>query len=254
MGHARAIDTVKNVPRIARMFYALRLGLDELQESYTTMAAAATPDPDAIDVTRIFPLATCCVLQDGTKVKFRYLRPFKRAAKPDPACVTFLVGREDNNEQVVVKFVERYSTEAHELLAEHGYAPKLLSIGPVWDDELAQRGCDSRQMVMMEYVDGEPCIEKYGGGRVPQDVVDQVRKALALLHEKNMVHGDIRERNILVDKNKQVKIVDFDWAGTIGEVEYPLDLNVAFPWAKGVRPGGAIEVAHDNEMCEKLGC
>lgn len=162
--------------------------------------------------------------------------------------------REDTEERAVVKFVDRYSTEAHDLLAGHNYAPRLLSIGPVWvGDEVAQRGCDEQQMVMMEYVEGKPCMELFGAGPIPENIVGQVRDALALLHENGMVHGDIRRRNIIVENTgRRVKIVDFDWAGKIGKTKYPLDLNRVFPWPKDVKPGRAIKVAHDDEMCGRL--
>lgn len=82
-----------------------------------------------------------------------------------------------------------------------------MSIGPVWvDDKVAQRGCDGRQMLMMEYVEGTPCMELFDLRPIPENIVSQVRDALALLHENGMVHGDIRRRNIIVEDTGRVKI------------------------------------------------
>ncbi|KAJ7639135.1 hypothetical protein FB45DRAFT_739360, partial [Roridomyces roridus] len=45
------------------------------------------------------------------------------------------------------------------------------------------------------------------------------------------VHGDLRPENILVHENGSVRVVDFDWAGKVGEVHYPYNLyrDTGFP-------------------------
>ncbi|EPQ53377.1 hypothetical protein GLOTRDRAFT_17241, partial [Gloeophyllum trabeum ATCC 11539] len=57
-----------------------------------------------------------------------------------------------------------------------------------------------------------------------------VRKAvehkLALLHEAGYVHGDVRDVNVLVcgadgSGEKDVLLVDWDWAGRGAEARYP---------------------------------
>ena len=44
-------------------------------------------------------------------------------------------------------------------------------------------------------------------------------------HEKDLVHGDLRDANIIC-KNDSVMLIDFDWGGKEGDVSYPtLNLN-----------------------------
>jgi hypothetical protein len=67
------------------------------------------------------------------------------------------------------------------------------------------------------------------------------------------VHGDIREANIMVSKDRiRFMFVDFDWAGKIGEARYPMHVNtVDLP----VRPDGPLDgelilAEHDKEMIQ----
>jgi len=46
-----------------------------------------------------------------------------------------------------------------------------------------------------------------------QDLMDS-------FHEKDFVHGDLRDANIIC-KNDSVMLIDFDWGGKEGEVSYP---------------------------------
>jgi streptomycin 6-kinase len=44
-------------------------------------------------------------------------------------------------------------------------------------------------------------------------------------HEKDFVHSDLRDANIIC-KNDSVMLIDFDWGGKEGEASYPTsDLN-----------------------------
>ena len=72
-----------------------------------------------------------------------------------------------------------------------------------------------------------------------------------------MVHGDLRNENVLLgnskfndstaqsEKEAQVWIIDFDWAGTQGEARYPSELNQSITWHEDVVDLGPIEMHHD---------
>lgn len=53
------------------------------------------------------------------------------------------------------------------------------------------------------------------------------------MHAKGLVHGDVRDTNILVDHKSlakgtgdvQVHIIDFDWPGLVRVAKYPLGIN-----------------------------
>ena len=71
------------------------------------------------------------------------------------------------------------------------------------------------------------------------------------LHQAGYVHGDIRATNIMVKKSgeKGMMLLDFDWAGAIGEIQYPMNVNIT----DIRRPEGAIDkqlvlAEHDMAM------
>jgi hypothetical protein len=47
-------------------------------------------------------------------------------------------------------------------------------------------------------------------------------------------------------------LVDFDWAGPIGQSKYPAMLNTSIYWADGVAPAAEIKKEHDLDMLAKL--
>ncbi|KIO17990.1 hypothetical protein M407DRAFT_246595 [Tulasnella calospora MUT 4182] len=82
---------------------------------------------------------------------------------------------------------------------------------------------------------------------------------LAVMEAASVVHGDLRPNNIMlevgcdgapVDEGKGVnlKIVDFDWAGKSGDVNYPLQRNEDITWPAS--PWMPIVVAYDRTLVE----
>ena len=51
-----------------------------------------------------------------------------------------------------------------------------------------------------------------------------VKEALALFHKDGYVHGDLRETNIMVKRDRVdsegLGVIDFDWAGKENAVRY----------------------------------
>lgn len=256
LGYSRAIDDAYTL-RVARVFYALRLGIQRLKTYYETL----NYNPE--DTTsRYFPLATSCTLPNGEKLEFKYETPLKVG---DPSCVTYLATDcKDPQRQFVVKFVERYGESAHKLLAENNLAPKLLYYGDVWTTPMEAVGCRPRQMVVMEYIRGKTAADLE---EVPQCVRDTVQHAVDLLHAKGMVHGDIRLPNVVIQDSddlgegrgddgednlaNRIKIIDFDWAGKEGTVRYPHYIAQT-GWVEGVEDYALILASHDNAMVRKL--
>ncbi|KAG6372512.1 hypothetical protein JVT61DRAFT_7618 [Boletus reticuloceps] len=95
-----------------------------------------------------------------------------------------------NGRVVLVKFSERYNSVAHRALVERGLAPLLYFSTQLWGGV---------HMSIMQFPDqASDAQHKFLGQELPEDVIKQVEDALAVLHEKNLVHGDIRRPNILV--------------------------------------------------------
>ena len=55
----------------------------------------------------------------------------------------------------------------------------------------------------------------------------KVKQAIDALHQVDLVHGDLRDTNILVstDGNVNFLLVDFDWSGRVGIACYPVNVN-----------------------------
>ncbi|TFY69880.1 hypothetical protein EVG20_g2962 [Dentipellis fragilis] len=203
-----------NALRIARVFYALGNALLRLRSFY------AEVEKPTDNTTRYFPLATA--YRDGNRiVRFKYMAPLKDTLE---ANVTYrAVECEGHRRPIVVKFVERYGVAAHRLLASEGLAPALLYYGDIGLEGPEAHGCGTRKMMVMEYIAGTMAHAMNLAGEeqtLPDGVHSAVKRAVKLLHDKHIVHGDIRLGNVIVaeptganddnDVGKRVKIVDFD--------------------------------------------
>jgi len=124
-----------------------------------------------------------------------------------------------------------------------GLAPNLRAVVDLPDDW---------KMVVMDDISAEyerlPPSPDYLFG-------EQVQQALSRLHAEGYVHGDVRDVNIMVKKARysekefQIMLVDFDWAGKEGETRYPSNLNretVRGP--EGAENGNLIKYEHDWKM------
>ena len=161
-------------------------------------------------------------------------------------------GPSDAEVEVVVKFTAQYNAEAHRLLAtaKVPLAPALHACIPVCD-----RG--PMFMVVMDRVRGEMAwASEQRGELLPRAVYEDVKAALALLHEHDIVFGDLRTPNIMHvaggDRPRGM-LVDFDWAGTDGETRYPATLNSqSEEWCEGVGRNTVMRKAHDLGMLAKF--
>ena len=191
--------------------------------------------------------------QDASLVDFEYVGYLENVQD----CVTLwartiAAPRRD----IAVKFVDRYGKAAHELLANEGLAPKLLYCGSpgFGDDEPSYR---TITMVVMEYVEGRTFFKMMKDEDVHEDEKDrvgkEVRRALELLHSGGFVFGDLRSPNIMVTKNGDVKLIDFNWAGIDAQAKYPAVIaNVPGMWPAGVEALAVMKREHDDEMWERL--
>ena len=148
---------------------------------------------------------------------------------------------QDSEVDVVVKFVTKYNADAHRLLHGQGFAPALRYFAPLVGDFY---------MVVTDYIDSPPLSdcpkqENYLG------ILNRVEKALKLLHENDLVFGDLRPENIVLDTHEGAKLIDFDFVGKHGADRYPASFNTTFR-AEGVYRHGIMDKAHDLVMLRKL--
>ncbi|CUA74552.1 hypothetical protein RSOLAG22IIIB_11281 [Rhizoctonia solani] len=151
---------------------------------------------------------------------------------------------------IIVKFAQSYNATAHRLLAAMNLAPELLFIS---SEDPIEFKVAQRIMVVMK----EAPYSDLSGTPPPNCVLQDVKRALDVLHKRNMVFGDLRSSNVLAVKDKQTyeitggMLVDFDWCGTAGRATYPMDINMTMQWP-GVGPGLPLQLEHDEVMLERL--
>jgi RIO-like serine/threonine protein kinase len=109
-------------------------------------------------------------------------------------------------------------------------------------------------MVVMDRVDGKSIWQLQEDKRpVPAIVLTSVTDAIDLLHEKDIVFGDLRDPNILYDASEaRVVLVEFDWAGKDGESRYPATLNPSNAWPEDVSPYSIMDKAHHLWQLNRL--
>ncbi|KAK2464713.1 hypothetical protein APHAL10511_003289 [Amanita phalloides] len=196
---------------------------------------------------RFFPSFTAYLDKRNNKVHFEYLG----FLESDISCVTLHAQTcQKPHKDIVVKFVERYCQEAHELLAQQHLAPELLYYGkPSLENGAPNYG--ELSMVVMEFIHGETLlVAKNRVDRV--EVKGQVERAIHLLHQVDIVFGDLRKPNVMITNQNEVRLIDFNWAGKAGEAEYPYLISPAIAWPPGVEPLSLMEKRHDLVMLERL--
>ena len=149
------------------------------------------------------------------------------------------------NTDVCIKFAEFYSEEAHSFCASNGFAPALHGY---------QCLPNGWVMVVMDFLDDSYVDLVECRSSVPPQLFDQIEEKLIEMHQHGYVHGDVRDMNVMVsEQDKPFMLIDFDWAGKIGEARYILNVN-----RKGVvRPEGAedgkfIMAEHDIAMLANM--
>ncbi|KZP17845.1 hypothetical protein FIBSPDRAFT_746358 [Athelia psychrophila] len=225
--------------RSARVLLALRVSLQSLTNHYQNLKLG---DMDT-EFTRFFPYIRSYPGPDSELVGFHYLEKLLPSSLTKPVFKALT----NKNEFVVVKFAQRYNTDAHKLLASKGLAPRLLYSG--FDKGNTHGSCGSLKMVVMEFLEGRTAYDIHAPLSVKQ--YEHVRNAVKVLHDEDFVFGDLRLPNIMVD-GETAKLVDFDWCGKEGIGRYPTTINdTGVTWHTGVGRGGKMKKEHDDFMLLK---
>ncbi|KAG8932642.1 hypothetical protein FRC02_000818 [Tulasnella sp. 418] len=220
---------------VTKVFRALSEGQRTLDNYYKRLQLVPQP------VERFYPYPRAF----GDPQALDNIVYIKELVEGNPSKAIFKARVVSSGQEVVVKFVQRYNLTAHRLLASHDLAPKLLH--PLDDNPLLG---GRLQMIVMEFVGGKIAHEVYG---VSDDVIDEIKRAINILHHAGLVFGDLRTPNIMLTNNKPL-LFDFDWCAEDGVGTYPKSLNDVggIEWHQDVKRGGKMKKEHDLFMLEKL--
>ncbi|CAA7260618.1 unnamed protein product [Cyclocybe aegerita] len=226
----------QHVGLLVHTLRVLRGCLDELDLYYGQM--------EPLDVDK-FPLLPAPHFQTFTPpisgpVQLRYLERCNTHFTRNPQAV-FLAeatgGFLQQPTNCIVKFTAQYCKEAHELMFDEGVAAPLFHCK--WEESVGM------YVVITKY------LEESEGASLSPEGLDKLRKALKMLHQKGFVYGDLRTPNIILDTNGHPRLIDFDWSGVAGEVQYPGNLNMDAGFPTGVKGCDFITAEHDWVMLKK---
>ncbi|KAF8548570.1 hypothetical protein OG21DRAFT_1448999 [Imleria badia] len=233
----------QNQLTVARHMAAFRKALRTLQAYYTDFPRELVNQSHNI----LFPYRTeFKSLEDGSPQTICYTKQFEEAGNKE-RLVFFGTLAGNPTIRICIKFARRYSKEAHLHCAGLGFAPKLRGF------EVLPGGW---YMIVMDHLVGYDVLADLPHThRLPRSAVEAIGTQLKTLHARQMVHGDIRDTNVLVKKDNRTKLmlVDFDWAGVEGVVRYPPYVNYTdIQRPRDARDGQLIEAAHDLEMLNDI--
>jgi serine/threonine protein kinase len=228
--------------RCAKMFGALKNSANALKEYYEHASM-----PQSLVDTR-FPWIT----QYNIITKPTEICEYKYLSRMDRRSLVYICQHICDKKQILVKFVQTYSKDAHLASAANGGAPTLLG-----HSDILSCGWSVVVMELLEEPEWVPGLDIWE--KSEQHMVrEKVREHVLTLHRQGFVHGDIRPQNVLVRRPVagygplSVRLIDFDWAGEINKAKYTFlvnpDLGYGFKRPSGVKGGGIITPAHDLAM------
>lgn len=241
------------VSHTAKVFRALAIGIKTLSAFYTGIAGLHISNDSTTVAQHLLPHMTTFT---GPMSPIRYLNRLL-PIQEYPERAIFQAERVLDGHPLVVKFIEsiRYAENAHKLLAEQGLAPRLHYCASV---------SGGLVMVVMDLVDGEDAHARYisHNQRLPDSVLNDVKRAVDIFHANNFVFGDLRAVNIMVVKDPEKMegptsrgmLIDFDWCGEDGISTYPSVLNDTgdIEWHSDTVRGGVMRREHDLHMLKKM--
>ena len=249
--HYHSTDT-QNLLTAARCMAAFRKALKTLKTYYEGLSgdieAGLVNKNESHDT--LFPCYTeFKSLEDETTQTICYTKQLSEGGHKR-ALVFFGTLEGDPTVPICVKFSRRYSKEAHLHCAELGFAPKLRGFEELpgeWYMVVMDRLVDYDVLAdLADLADAHP---------LPKSGFETMGERLKTLHARHIVHGDIRDTNILVKKDDrtQLMLIDFEWAGVEDVVQYPPYVNYTdIERPIDARDGLPIKAVHDLAMLASI--
>jgi hypothetical protein len=248
------------IETLAKMFFALRTSFEMLASYYRQLQTS-----EKLDFRAKFPFFKSFTRPNGEVVEIEYISRVTDL-EPDPSrAIYYARHRTRTQEHMVVKFVKKYSEEAHACLAERYLAPQLHYYGRI---------PGGQYVIIMDRAVGLNASDdlQIRSRGLSLSAFKNISEAIDILHKHGFVFGDLRLPNIIIldtpitfpatDSSTsetrtdpvEAILVDFDWSGREGDdTRYPNSINMAqIDWPPGVGPGTKITAAHDQRMLQEI--
>ena len=119
---------------------------------------------------------------------------------------------------VAIKILpQEFTTDAERLARFEREARVLASLDHPWIASIfGIEEVDGLRFLVMQLAEGENLAERLGRGPIPigdaLPIAKQIAEALDVAHEKGIVHRDLKPANVMVDRDGNVKVLDFGLA------------------------------------------
>ena len=224
--------------KVAKTFKALKGALNRLESYYSSFSDA---DAYQDEVQTVYPVFKTFTDEQNNTHEITYSSKLKDHVFRGKTTDT-------NVTNVIVKFVEQYSKEAHGILERVDLAPKLLC---------CQKATSRFYMVVMEDLANAQQLGSYIQNNenlieCKRFLLKQCEEALKELHTNRYCHGDFRGNNILVVPSNNaigmdIRVIDFDWSGKADEDTYPYFMNhFDLRWHETASDGEVLKPEHDS--------
>ncbi len=237
---------------LARFVRALRFGFQDLKAYHDSLDSSSHSPPGYYTRRKgldqlWYPYVQSYTARKGGEYTFKYK---SRVIADGLVFLADSVPKGDSDAEtearaVIVKYTKAYSIEAHELLSSEGFAPELIA------KQDLPRGW---KMIVMEYLDGWDPLLTALKKEPNADYKTEVAKAIKILHDKDIVHGDARGPNIFArmeDGAPKVKLIDFDYCGKDRVDVYPREWDHRFR-QDDAKEGDLLQKKHDNYMLNRV--
>ena len=140
-------------------------------------------------------------LETVLQQEYRFIRNIKRAENNTINVMENI----HNNRRVIVKYITGgVPVYEHLINLQHDNLPIVYEV-------VSDNG---KSIVVEEFIDGITVGEVLETGLYNDDgvyrVIKEVCEALYVLHGKGIIHRDIKPENIIIDRNGNVKLIDFN--------------------------------------------
>jgi serine/threonine protein kinase len=143
-----------------------------------------------------------------------------------------IIVNSEKGQEVFLRFKEKLKQEARILLeVEH---PNIVNVSEVFEE-------NNTAYMVMEFIDGENlkdiiCKNEFLNLNDVLFHIKQIGNALQYIHERNIIHLDVKPANILIDKTGNARLIDFGIAKQYTDTNPQTQAATVTAFSKGYSP------------------